>query len=141
MQIDFNEYIEVEENEKKYVKNISPSTTVKDMINNINTNGTISVYKNNEIITNNNEKISTSMKIKILLNSQSYEFIIAINGDTNGDGEANLQDLLLINKHRLNKALLEDEFLFAGDVNKDNKVDLKDLLQVNKYRLGKIQTF
>lgn len=140
LQIDFNEYIEVEENEKKYVKNISPSTTVKDMINNINTNGTISVYKNNEIITNNNEKMSTSMKIKILLNSQSYEFIIAVNGDTNGDGESNLQDLLLINKHRLNKALLEDEFLFAGDVNKDNKVDLKDLLQVNKYRLGKIET-
>ena len=59
-------------------------------------------------------------------------------GDADGDGLADLNDILKINKHRLNKAKLENEYLLAGDVNKDNQVDLKDILQINKFRLGKI---
>ena len=44
----------------------------------------------------------------------------------------------LVNKHRLGKASLKDEYLIAGDVNKDGKVDIRDILQINKYRLNKI---
>ena len=80
------------------------------------------------------------MKIKISLENDEFEFIIVINGDTNGDGEADLKDILLINKHRLNKSLLTDEFLLAGDVNRVGNSDLKDLLQINKFRLEKINT-
>ena len=81
------------------------------------------------------------MIVKISLNNQLYEYTIVVKGDTNGDGESNLKDLLQINKHRLNKSKLTAEYLLAGDVNKDNEVNLKDLLQVNKYRLGKIKEF
>ena len=56
------------------------------------------------------------------------------------DMDKNPEDILSINKHRLNKAQLTNEYLEAGDVNKDGKVDIKDLLQINKFRLGKIDT-
>ena len=78
------------------------------------------------------------MKIKISLNNQSNEFTTIVKGDANGDGEADLKDILKINKHRLKKSLLTSEYLLAGDVNKDNEVNLKDILRINKFRLKKI---
>ncbi len=140
LEISFDGYNEVNKDGNKYVDNIAPNTNLEDMINNVETNGTITVYKDNKVITNNKTKMSTGMKIKISLNNENYEFTTVIKGDTNGDGESNLKDLLQINKHRLNKTKLTAEYLLAGDVNKDDEVNLKDLLQINKYRLGKIKT-
>lgn len=140
LEISFDGYNEVNKDGNKYVDNIAPNTNLEDMINNVETNGTITVYKDNKIITDNKTKMSTGMKIKISLNNEIHEFTIVVKGDTNGDGESNLKDLLQINKHRLNKTLLTAEHLLAGDVNKDNEINLKDLLQINKFRLGKINT-
>ena len=141
LEISFIRYSEVNQDGIKFIDNIEPSTTMKEMISNVKTNGTITVYKDDREVTDNNIKISTGMKVKISLNNENYEFKVVVKGDTNGDGESNLKDLLQINKHRLNKAKLTAEHLLAGDVNKDNEVNLRDLLQVNKYRLGKIKTF
>ncbi len=66
------------------------------------------------------------------------QYTIIITGDTNEDGEANFQDILQINKHRLEKEKLEGANLKAGDVNQDEKTDFQDILQINKYRLLKI---
>ena len=79
------------------------------------------------------------MKLKITLNNKNNEYIIIVRGDANCDGEANIEDMLLINKYRLNKIKLDDEYLQAGDVNNDDIVDIKDILQINKFRLGKIK--
>lgn len=140
LEISFDGYNEVNKDGNKYIDNIAPSTTVENLINNVETNGTISVYNDNKEITDKKIKISTGMKVKISLNNENHEFTIVVKGDTNGDGESDLRDLLQINKHRLNKTLLKAEYLLAGDVNKDNVVNLKDLLQINKFRLGKINT-
>ena len=140
LEISFDGYNEVNKDENKYIDNIAPSTTMENLINNIETSGTITIYKDNKEITDKKIKISTGMKIKISLNNENHEFTIVVKGDTNGDGESDLRDLLQINKHRLNKTLLTAEYLLAGDVNKDNEVNLKDLLQINKFRLGKINT-
>lgn len=92
----------------------------------------MAIYKNNEKITNNTTKISKGMKLKGEYDNKVYEYTIAINGDANGDGDINIRDILALNKHRLNKANLENEYLLAGDVNKDNKVDIRDIMQINK---------
>lgn len=141
LEISFIGYSEVNQDRIKFIDKINPSTTMEEMINNVKTNGTIKVYKDDREVTDNKIKISTGMKVRISLNNENYEFTVVVKGDTNGDGESNLKDLLQINKHRLNKAMLTAEYLLAGDVNKDNEVNLRDLLQVNKYRLGKIKTF
>lgn len=140
LKTNFNNYNEVTKNGVEYVEKIAPNTTKSAMIKNITTNGQINVYKNNQLITDNTIKMSTGMKMTISLYDESYDYTMVIKGDTNGDGVADLKDILQINKHRLNKSLLINEFLFAGDVNFDNAVDLKDLLQINKFRLGKINT-
>ena len=59
-------------------------------------------------------------------------------GDTNGDGKAELIDIIKMNKHRLNKSQLEGAYLQAADVNGDGKVNLFDIVKLNKFRLNKI---
>ena len=137
LQISFHEYSEIIKDKNRYLNNIAPDTTINDMIKKIETNGTITVYRDDKKITDDKTKISTGMKMIIALNNEHCEFTIVVKGDTNGDGESNLKDLLQINKHRLNKTVLTQEYLLAGDVNQDNEVNLKDLLQINKFRLGK----
>ena len=92
---------------------------------------------------NNNELkdtdlVATGTKVMTTVNNEEISYTIIITGDTNGDGQADLKDMLTINKHRLNKVQLTNEYLSAGDVNSDGKVDIRDLLQINKFRLGKI---
>ena len=132
-------YNTTKQGEYTYIANIEPNTTVESIENNIKTSGNISIYKNGAEISDKNTKIATGMKIRVYNEYKSYEFILSVLGDTNGDGEASIKDILAINKHRLGKALLKNEFEIAGDVNKDGKVDIKDLLQINKFRLGKIK--
>ena len=136
--VKFEDYIVNVQTEKTYLENIEPETTLEEFISNdkIKTNGAIQVFKNGEIVTNNEEKISTGMELKILTN-KIYEYTIVVKGDTNGDGDCNISDILQVNKHRLKKTQLTNEKFLAGDVNKDNKVDIRDIMLINKIRLGK----
>ena len=58
-----------------------------------------------------------------------------LSGDATGDGLADFKDIVAINGHRLNKKLLEGEYLMAGEVTGDEKVDFKDIVKINMFRL------
>ena len=119
--------------ENNIIKDIQPSTSYTDFIKNITSNKEIVVKEGNKTVTGTN-KIKTGQ----VLTAGEKKYMLVVTGDTNGDGQADIKDILQINKHRLNKARLTNEYFTAGDVNKDGKVDIKDILQLNKYRLGKI---
>ena len=118
---------------RNYIVNIQPKTTYENFIKNIATNSEYKVTEDNQEATGNTI-IKTGQKLTI----GDQTFTLVVIGDTNGDGQANIKDILDINKHRLNKAQLVNEYLQAGDINEDGKVNLRDILQINKYRLGKI---
>ena len=71
----------------------------------------------------------------LIVGNENY--IIIVIGDCNGDGQADLKDILDINKHRLNKFRLTVEYLEAADVNGDGEVEIKDIFLINKFRLKK----
>ena len=127
--------------ENDNIKGTQSKTTLESFKEKIAINGT-----NTKIVDKNNNElkdtdlVATGTKIKTTVNNQEVTYTIVVTGDTNGDGQADLKDILTINKHRLNKAYLTNEYLSAGDINGDGKVDLKDLLQINKFRLGKINS-
>ncbi len=119
----------------EYVKKIQPNTTVEIFLKNISTNATdIKVYKENQEVTKTNI-ITTGMK---LILDNKVQFLLITIGDCNKDGKADINDILLMNKHRLNKAKLDAVLALSGDINDDNVVDIQDILLLNKYRLGKI---
>lgn len=130
-------YEEETDENVKYIKGISPKTTIQTLVNSIETNGVIKIYKGTNEVTDKTQKIATGMTIKITKGTEEKTYTVVVIGDTNGDGEANMSDILKINKHRLGTVLLTGANLKAGNVNKDAKVDMSDILKINKYRLGK----
>ena len=125
--------------QEAYISKIQANTTIQELKNQITINvGQINIYNKENELQEDVEIVSTGMKIEIKSESQQKIFTLVVQGDTNGDGQADLKDILAINKHRLNKANLVDEYLLAGDVNRDGNADLRDILQINKFRLGKI---
>ena len=67
-------------------------------------------------------KLSTGMIIKVDSEEENEkQYVISIIGDVNGDGEVDFQDILEVNKHRLDKEKLEGVNLIAGDVNEDEE--------------------
>ncbi len=124
----------------KYIKKISPNTKIDDALKQIDTNGVIKIYKGTEKITDTSKLMATGMTIKITKGEETKEYTAIVIGDTNGDGKADISDILQINKHRLNSVLLTGPWLSAGDVNQDGEADISDIFQINKHRLSESGT-
>ena len=87
----------------------------------------------------NNDKsglLATGDEITIKNGDDTKTYSIAIKGDTSGDANINIADLLKVQKHILGYINLSGSFLKAADVNSDGSVDIKDLLIVQKHILG-----
>ncbi len=123
--------------EDKYISQIEPKTTVSEFKKNIKIDQDIIITDKTGNIINEDQKLITGMIAKI---GNTQEYTIIITGDVNEDGDADFQDILQINKHRLEKEKLEGINLKAGDVNQDGKTDFQDILQINKYRLAKTKS-
>ncbi len=117
----------------EYIKNIQPDTSYNEFIKEFSNKTNFTVMEGNDVITGD-DLIKTGQTFNI----GNLRYIVIVKGDVNGDGKADIKDILRINKHRLNKQLLKNEFLKAGYVDKGERSDIKDLLRINKYRLGKI---
>ena len=121
-----------------YISCVQPKTSVMDFKTNIETNGTqIDIYDNDNQLISGRAKIETGSKVEIKAGEITSHFIIIVNGDANGDGEANFKDLLKINQVRLNKTKINDIYSVAADVTCDEKIDFKDMVKINKFRLNK----
>lgn len=109
--------------------------TLTNSIKKISPNAVVT-FKNSSgnIISDGSLCTGYKLTIKTLLNDEKT-FVIAVNGDVSGDGAITILDLLKVQKHLLNSAVLTGANLTAADVNKDSVVNLVDLLKVQKYLL------
>lgn len=120
------------------IKNIQPQTTMQEFKSDLSSDiAYIILDSEGNEIKNALTIIGTGCQIKL---DDNTIYTIIITGDADGDGLANIRDILAINKHRLNKADLTLEYLQAADVDEDGAADIRDILQINKFRLGKTQT-
>ncbi|MBE6155636.1 MAG: hypothetical protein E7164_02630 [Firmicutes bacterium] len=74
--------------------------------------------------------------VTIVNGSDSLTYNIVIKGDSTGDGNINIQDLLRVQKYILGYADMNGSYLKAGDTNQDGIVDIVDLLRIQKHILG-----
>lgn len=120
--------------DKTTIKGISPKTTASELKQKLNAEMEYTIVNQSGTQISETANVGTGCKIK-MQNNKTYTLVVK--GDCNGDGQAELKDILAINKHRLNKTKLTAEYLQAADVDENGKVELKDILQINKFRLGK----
>lgn len=118
-----------------WIERIKQNTTINNMIKNILIQATnIKYYNNDDKEISTTEKAKTGMKI-VLDDQATYTLVVT--GDVDGDGLANENDMLEINRHRLlENGSLTGIYFEAGDVTEDGEVDEYDMLEINRHRLG-----
>ena len=78
-------------------------------------------------------KLATGMTT--IINGTKY--IISVTGDTSGDGNISVTDVVRLQSHLLNKSNLNGAYLAAADLNGDGKVTITDLVKSARVVAGK----
>ena len=138
IETNFNTYSIIEKAGERYIESINPSTTIENMLENIETNGIIKIYKGTQEITNTHTKLATGMIVNISLNNLEESYIIVVTGDLNGDGEMGDIDALKLARYKAGlDTNLTGAYLEAGNVFRDSaNADDKDLLKMVRVLVG-----
>ena len=136
--INLKNYNEIQEDANKYIENIKPSTKIKDVLEQIQTNGTIEIYKGTQKITDEQAVIATGMRMKISLEEDFVEYTVVVIGDLNGNGEMEDVDLLRLARYKAGlDNILEGAYLHASNTYIDNNYgDDMDLLKMVRVLVG-----
>jgi len=123
----------------KFNENIASGVTsidvLKEKINSTNTGVIVTITdKDGNTLTSGN--LGTGYKFSLSLNDEEKVYEMILYGDTNGDAEVTILDLLRVQKYLLKSSNLTDNEIIAADVNKDGNVSILDLLLVQKHLLG-----
>lgn len=138
--IDFTINSDIYRINNNYIYKIPINTTKEAFLRNITINlNNKDIYEGTNKV-ENSQNLKTGMLFVITEEGETITYKLAITGDCNEDGKADINDIFQINKHRLKKVELVEEKELAADVNYDNNVNITDIFQLNKYRLGVIKT-
>lgn len=83
------------------------------------------------------EKIGTGAIVKITKSEDVKIYTVIIKGDTTGDGNINIMDILTIQNHILNRSTLEDCYFEAGNLTGSEKRNILDILAIQNDILGR----
>ena len=119
----------------KYISRITKETKLKDYINNLKTNGEITVAKEDGTKLTEEEYVGTGMKLTVTKDKEKIELKIAVSGDLNGDGKVTATDLSTINQTILKTTKLENEYKLAADLDENDNITATDLSTLNKMLL------
>lgn len=117
-----------------YVMGLTNTSTIIKAVTDVNTLADVKITDLNGKEANGS--VGTGYKVTITVGDESKTFEVVIYGDTNGDGEIDILDLLRVQKHILKASTLNETQIKASDVSKDGTVDILDLLKVQKHILG-----
>ncbi|MBQ2835694.1 MAG: dockerin type I repeat-containing protein [Clostridia bacterium] len=134
LQVNISEY---NVNANNFITNIALETPIREFVENIDTNGTIEIYKGTQKVTDTETNIGTGMTVKISFNNQEQEYTVVVKGDINGDGCAKLSDLSKLKLSVIGTTQLEGAYKEAADLNGDGNVKLSDLSKMKLYLVGK----
>lgn len=120
-----------------YISKIAFGKTIQQLVNGINEKQYIRVYSGNKQVTGST-KVGTGMSVKLLDGNTVKDTLTAVvTGDTNGDGNVTITDMLAIKSHLLKKSTLSGAPAKAADTSGDNVISITDFIQVKAYILKK----
>lgn len=120
------------------ISNVKNGSTVNDYKNSLVKAGALNVTikdSSNKVITGSSI-LTTNSTITITTANDSKTYTISINGDTSGDGQITILDLLQVQKHIKGSSKLSGAKSLAADTSGDGKITILDLLQVQKHIKG-----
>lgn len=123
-----------------FVYGMGLGTTTNQVIEMVNTysNKVLAVLKDKNNNVKSNRVLATGDKLVIDNGIENHEYVIIIKGDSSGDGDISILDLLSIQKKLLNVTNLTGAYFKASDIDEDGEITILDLLKVQKHILGVI---
>lgn len=119
------------------ISKISAGTTVSALLNGISEGSYCKVYNGNSVVSGNSN-VGTGMVVKIMDgNTVKASYTVIVTGDTNGDGNITVTDMIAIKAHVLKKSTLSGVYATAADTNGDSGISITDFIQVKAKILGK----
>ena len=115
-----------------YITNIEIGTDITNIVNSIQNKYHFATI---EVLNGATGIIKTGNKITISNAGITNTYSLILYGDTSGDGEIDIRDLLIIQKHLVKAKAISNEYLVGADVNHDGTVDIRDLLLEQKHLL------
>lgn len=125
---------DIEINEKDKIIRITPSITVENLEERLETTEYFIIDSEGKILDKEKEILATGYKLKVGDNT----YTIIKMGDVTGDGKAIAVDGLAILKHKLKKIELEGIYLKAADTTNDGAITSADALAVIKDSVSKL---
>lgn len=123
-------------NGDKYIYRVSPNTQISEFINNLSTNGNISVYNaNGEEQTNYDELVGTGMILKISKGDKTIELTISVLGDIDGNGEVTPTDLAEAIQKELGADRLIEIQIISIDIDENGDITPTDMAEIIKLLL------
>ena len=120
-----------------YISKIGAGTTAAQLLNGINEKAYCKVYKGNTEISGST-LVGTGMEVRLMDGSKILAKVtIVVTGDTNGDGEITITDMLAVKSHLLGKDILTGAAAKAADTSGDKAVSITDFIQIKAHILGK----
>ena len=138
-----------------YISRIQKEIIKEGFINQIETNGNLKIFKENNIELQDNEFIGTGMILQSLftddrdlniegdltgvfqkIDDELIQIKIAVSGDLDGDGKVTATDLSSLNQTLLGLITLEDEYKIAADFDENGEITATDYSTLNKMVLG-----
>lgn len=112
---------------KNYIYGILPNVKISEFKANIIANVDYKVYdKDEKVITDENELVSTGMKIK----TENEVYTLIVKGDINGDGKITITDVVKCNLYTVNIKVPNELEKVAADVSEDGKISITDLVRL-----------
>ena len=122
-----------------YLDKIQPETTLKQLMENCDTNGIISVIDRNGKEITKDEIVGTGMKIKVTRYEQQIQLTAIVMGDLDGDGKVSAVDLSTLNQAILKDTKLGEVEFKAADLDDNIKLTATDLSTINNTILKNIK--
>lgn len=118
------------------ISKIVAGTTVETFLSNLGESQYCKVYKGNTEVASDT-KIGTGMKVKIMDgDTVKAEYTVIVTGDTNGDGNISVTDMISIKAHVLGSSTLTNEYAKAADTSGDGGISVTDFIQIKAKILG-----
>ncbi len=116
---------------------VALETTVEAFLRNLNEGTYCKVYKNGREVAMG-AYVGTGMTVQLIVGEEvRQELTILVKGDSNGDGQGTVTDMLSVKAHVLEKSLLQGAALKAADVNGDGSISITDFILLKAHVLGK----
>ena len=120
-----------------FISKVGAGTTVSQLLNGLNEKAWCKVCNGNSEVSGST-LIGSGMTVKLMDGSTVKQTLtIVVTGDTNGDGNITITDMLAVKSHLLKKSTLSGASAKAADTSGDKAISITDFIQIKAHILGK----